>query len=371
MKKVVVYILAGLIASPAFAQSSVTLYGIVDNGITYVSNSGGKSLWEAASGTNLGSRWGLKGSEELGGGLKAIFILENGFNSYNGKLGQGGLEFGRQAWVGLSHPLAGKLTMGRQYDSIVDYVGPTTLNLQSWGGILAHANDIDNTNDAFRVNNSVKYVSPTMGGFTVSGMYAFGGVAGQFGRNSTIAGGASYAMGNLYVAAGYLFARNPGTQFPDGNFVKNGSTNVGVFGYVGQPASEQVIGAGTTYRMGRAIVGANYTNTRFAEANGTTSTVIFDSYEVWSMYNITPALLVGGGYNFVSGSVHYDDARPKYHQINLVMSYALSKRTDLVLNTVVQHAAGGAHADIYNGVVAQQSSGVNQVAVHAGLRHRF
>lgn len=191
MNKFALCLLTGLISAPAFAQSSVTLYGIIDNGITYVSNSGGSSLWKAASGSNLGSRWGLKGSEDLGGGLKAIFVLENGFNSYNGKLGQGGLEFGRQAWVGISHPWVGKLTMGRQYDSIVDYVGPTTLNLQSWGSSLAHANDIDNTNDAYRVNNSVKYVSPTVGGFTVSGMYALGGVAGQFGRNSTVAGGVS------------------------------------------------------------------------------------------------------------------------------------------------------------------------------------
>lgn len=297
--------------------------------------------------------------------------MENGFNSYNGKLGQGGLEFGRQAWVGLSHPTAGTVTMGRQYDSIVDYVGPTTLNLQSWGGIFAHANDIDNTNDGFRVNNSVKYTSPTIAGVTVGGMYAFGGVAGQFGRNSAAAGGISYALGNLYVAAGYLFAKNPGTQFPDGNFVANGATNVGVFGYVGQPANEQILGAGAKYKLGNATLGANYTNTRFGEANGTTSTMTFDSYEVWSMYNITPSLLVGGGYNFVSGSVHYNDAGPKYHQVNLVASYALSKRTDFVLNTVIEHAAGGAHADIYNNVVAGQSSGVNQMAVHIGLRHRF
>ncbi|MFM0597454.1 porin [Paraburkholderia dilworthii] len=371
MKKAPIGILTAVLSTSAFAQSSVTLYGIVDNGITYVSNSGGKSLWGAASGTNLGSRWGLKGSEDLGAGLKAIFALENGFNSYTGKLGQGGLQFGRQAWVGLTTPSSGTLTMGRQYDSIVDYVGPTTLNLQSWGGIFAHANDIDNTNDGFRVNNSVKYTSPTIAGVTVSGMYAFGGVAGEFGRNSTAAGGISYVLGNLYVAAGYLFAKNPGTQFADGNFVANGSRNVGVFGYVGQPANEQIIGAGAKYKIGHAILGANYTNTRFGEANGTTSTAIFDSYEAWGTYYITPALQVGGGYTFVSGRVHYDDAGPKYHQINLVASYALSKRTDFALTTVIQHAAGGAYADIYNNVVAAQSSGVNQVAVHVGLRHRF
>jgi predicted porin len=261
--------------------------------------------------------------------------------------------------------------MGRQYDSIVDYVGPTTLNLQSWGGIFAHVNDIDNTNDGFRVNNSIKYTSPNLAGLTFGGMIALGGVAGQFGRNGTTAAGLNYTIGNLNLAGGYLYAKNPGTQFPDGNFVANGSTGVGVFGYVGQPASEQVIGAGTTYKFGQARIGADFTNTRFDQANGTNSAVTFDSYEIWSMVNITPSWLIGGGYNFVSGHVHYDNAAPKYHQVNLVASYAISKRTDVVLMTVVQHAAGGAQADIYNGVVAGQSTGVNQVAVHFGFRHRF
>jgi predicted porin len=279
--------------------------------------------------------------------------------------------FGRQAYVGLSDPRWGTITAGRQYDLIVDYIGPVVLNQQSWGGIFSHANDIDITNDGYRINNSVKYTSPTIGGLTVSGMYAFGGVAGEFGRNSTTAAGASYVNGNLYLGAAYLYAKNPGTQFPDGNFVANGSANVGIFGYVGQPANQQVIGVGGKYRIGQVLFGLDYTNTRFGDANGTTSSVVFDSYEAWAHYYVTPTILVGAGYNFVSGKVHYDDQSPKYNQINLVTSYSLSKRTDLVLLTVFQKASGGAHADIYNGSVGAQSSTDTQVAVHIGLRHRF
>ncbi|CAE6705513.1 Outer membrane porin protein [Paraburkholderia nemoris] len=82
--------------SVAHAQNSVTLYGIIDTGLTYVSNDGGSKSISMSSGNESGSRWGLKGSEDLGGGLKTIFQVENGFNSTNGKLGQGSRLFGRQ-----------------------------------------------------------------------------------------------------------------------------------------------------------------------------------------------------------------------------------------------------------------------------------
>src|ERR1700735_2585996 len=120
-------------ASVAHAQSSVTLYGIIDEAAVYESsqktggnntaaspNVGGKKVaFDSLSGLN-GSRWGLKGTEDLGGGLKAVFQLENGANINTGGFGQGGLEFGRQAYVGLSSAQLGTVTMGRQYDSVVD-----------------------------------------------------------------------------------------------------------------------------------------------------------------------------------------------------------------------------------------------------------
>ncbi|OXH87878.1 porin, partial [Burkholderia multivorans] len=95
--------LAGL----ASAQSSVTLYGIVDAGVTYRSNERvgtagaytGHSNVGLTTGNLSGSRWGIKGSEDLGGGLRALFVLENGFDITNGTSGQGGRQFGRQAFV--------------------------------------------------------------------------------------------------------------------------------------------------------------------------------------------------------------------------------------------------------------------------------
>jgi len=115
MKKSLLALAAlGAFASAAHAQSSVTLYGIIDAGLTYVNNVQGNSLWAMQSGILQGSRWGLKGSEDLGGGLKTVFQLENGYNVFSGKLGQGGLDFGRQAYVGLSSTSFGTVTVGRQ-----------------------------------------------------------------------------------------------------------------------------------------------------------------------------------------------------------------------------------------------------------------
>ena len=79
-KTLMVAALSGVFATAAHAQSSVTLYGLIDAGLTYTNNQGGSHNSKTTSGAVNGSRWGLRGSEDLGGGLKAIFTLENGFN---------------------------------------------------------------------------------------------------------------------------------------------------------------------------------------------------------------------------------------------------------------------------------------------------
>src|SRR6516164_8874137 len=166
-----------VLSGAAHAQSSVTLYGIIDNGLNYTSNSAGKPLFNMSSGVVSGSRFGLRGAEDLGGGLKAMFVLENGFDVSNGKLGQGGLLFGRQAFVGLSSNRFGSVTLGRQYDSLADYIGPFIVGDQ-WGGyVSAHPGDLDNFNNSFRNNNTIKYTNASISGLTVGATYSFGGVA--------------------------------------------------------------------------------------------------------------------------------------------------------------------------------------------------
>lgn len=102
----------------AHAQSSVSIYGLIDLGLTYYSNAaktggGGASLLRMDSGIAQGSRIGFKGTEDLGGGLNAFFTLETGFGADDGSLGQGGLLFGRQSFVGLGSKDWGALSVGR------------------------------------------------------------------------------------------------------------------------------------------------------------------------------------------------------------------------------------------------------------------
>src|SRR5258708_11459203 len=136
MKKTTIALLTlPLLAGAAHAQSSVTLYGFVDAGLVYVNNQFGHSNIESITGQTSGSRWGLRGSEDLGGGLKAIFTLENGFDSSNGKLLQGGREFSRQAFIGLSSDKLGTFTMGRQRDAMTQYIGAiSATSMWAWVG---------------------------------------------------------------------------------------------------------------------------------------------------------------------------------------------------------------------------------------------
>ncbi|MFC6145107.1 porin [Paraburkholderia silvatlantica] len=366
-------------SAAAQAQSTVTLYGAIDEGIDYTNNSGGISLWHMQDGSYdgvYGSRWGLRGNEDLGGGLAAIFKLESGFSATNGKSLQGGRLFGRQAYVGLSGTLLGTLTFGRQYDSVVDYLQPLTAPGQ-FGGPFVHAGDIDNTDNSFRVDNSIKYASPNLGGLTFGGMYSFtNSTDPDRGTTGMWSIGASYSIASFNVAAAYLYAKAPALLFTDGNFLPNRTGSAigasGTFSYVGNPANEQVAGIGASYAFGQAIIGADFTDTRFDQANGTTSTVRFDNYEVWARYALTPAWSVGGAYTYTHGHIGYSNAVPIYHQGGLTTSYALSKRTSIYAMGVYQRAGGAAsQAAIFSGVVGDASSNNHQIALRIGMYHLF
>ncbi len=241
-KTLIVAAVSASFATAASAQSSVTLYGIIDAGFTYVNNVQNTgpgpdrqvSNFGMSSGNLQGSRWGLRGQEDLGGGMKAIFALENGFDITNGRRSsQGGRkEFGRQAFVGISSANMGTVTLGRQYDSVVDYLGPLTAN-GSWGGtFFSHPYDNDNTDNSFRINNSIKYQSANYGGFSFGGLYGFSNQAGGFANNRAYSAGANYANGPLKVAAAYLQTQgangNAGGAITEANAANLGSGNGGI-----------------------------------------------------------------------------------------------------------------------------------------------
>ncbi|KAE8759667.1 MULTISPECIES: porin [Paraburkholderia] len=374
-KTLMVAALTGVFATAAHAQSSVTLYGLIDAGITYTNNQHGHSNWQETSGSVNGSRWGLRGSEDLGGGLKAIFTLENGFGINNGTLKQGGREFGRQAFVGLSSDQFGAVTLGRQYDSMVDYVGPLSLTGTQYGGTqFAHPFDNDNLNNSFRVNNSVKYTSVNYGGFKGGAMYGFSNQAGGFANNRAYSVGGTYNWGGLNVAAAFMQLNGSGTA-NTGGAVSDDFT----FG----AKRQQTWGAGANYTFGPATAGLLYTQTNLtgltsisSAAGGTSAAVSlpsnsahFQNFEVNGRYALTPAVSVAGSYTYTRASLN--GVRPNYNQFNLQTDYALSKRTDVYLQGEYQRVneGSGLVANI-NGLGAASSTN-SQVAVTAGLRHRF
>ncbi|MGU7770047.1 porin [Burkholderia sp. MR1-5-21] len=153
------------------AQSSVALYGIIDTGIEYVTNVGPQKSSVVRTPTltaSIPSRWGLRGKEDLGGGLSAVFVLESGFAPSQGTLNQGGRLFGRQAYVGLSSARWGTLTFGRQYSQIYWALPGDTM-----GPNIYAAGDLDPYLAQARVDNAVAYTF-TSSGLTVGVTYSFG-----------------------------------------------------------------------------------------------------------------------------------------------------------------------------------------------------
>ncbi|KND60177.1 Outer membrane protein (porin) [Candidatus Burkholderia verschuerenii] len=387
MKKSLLALAAlGTFAGAAHAQSSVTLYGIIDAGIAYTNNTAGQHNYFMSSGNLQGSRWGLKGTEDLGGGLKAIFVLENGFNVFNGRLAQGGAEFGRQAYVGLSTAQYGTVTLGRQYDSVVDYTGALEVGSQ-WATFYgAHPGDLDNLNNSNRVNNSIKYTSAKYAGFSFGGLYSLGGNAGQFNRNQIWSLGVGYSQGPLVLGAGYLNVKDPNFSFfgntPSSSATASNMAGSRVYSGFASAKTQQVISAGGAYTFGAATVCATYSNTQFKDVATEAGTGLnaagytggsgkFHNAEINFKYQLTPALLVGAAYDYTKG---YGLSNAKYHQGMLGVDYFLSKRTDVYVDGIYQHASGtdstqrAAVANI-NGLSASSTS--NQVAAIVGIRHKF
>jgi len=206
---------AVLAAGAAQAQSSVTLYGLIDLAVdNYKAGSaaGGTNVWKlndgVVNGLN-GSRWGIRVSEDLGGGLRANAVLEGGLNADAGTLGQGGLAFGRQAYVGLSSSSLGEVRLGRQYileDSTMGLSNPfgnAAVNNQGTG-VTNMGKALPFWLNAPRANNVIQYQTPTLGGFYAAVQLAPGeGTADRF--HGTKFG---YASGPLNAALSYEWTKS-------------------------------------------------------------------------------------------------------------------------------------------------------------------
>ena len=194
MKKTLVALAALAVVGAASAQSTVTLFGSIDAsvGVRELKQTGvfpGSAASdvgpEVMSGQQNGSRWGMRGTEDLGGGMKANFNVTNGFNVDTGTAAQGGLFFGREAWVGLSGGF-GAITFGRQVTILAN--GPWAItggyaNYDAWASTTNNGgfgNAASIATDNVRKNSSVQYQTPAMGGFVGTVMWAPGenGISG-------------------------------------------------------------------------------------------------------------------------------------------------------------------------------------------------
>ena len=265
MKKTLVAIAALAAFGAASAQSSVTLYGRIDAAIgSQKTTQGGNTTTgvvgagyndkgiQMISGGRTGSRWGLRGSEDLGGGLKANFTLEQGFNIDDGTAVVAARQFHRTAKVGLSGGF-GSLDVGRQYDVVdtmyanYDSMGSSS-NYSANGALTtctsaaspnAHAGAVGDC--VIRQDNSVIYTTPKMGGLSASAMWAPG-------ENKTAAASAgksygvmvNYGNGPIGIGAGYQSNKASGAVAATTHYILGAQYDLGVAKLFGQYASGKV-----------------------------------------------------------------------------------------------------------------------------------
>lgn len=258
------------------ADSSVTLYGIIDAGLQVstqsLANGYSSSNVGMANGVQQGNRFGIKGSEDLGNGLRATFALEAGFNLGSGASQQNGTLFGRQSWVGVESNSLGYARMGKQYNFATDYVGAIDPFLLGFG--QANMGTTFGAANTTRYNNMIKYQTPSFSGLTAGVGYSFAnGLASLYADPSNFGG---YVPANTYNYATNNNARTltAGVQYVSGPLTVVGSYDVmyGAQDRVGSNAanpSQWIVGGAYDFKV--AKVAAAYSQTRNGWINGQAS----------------------------------------------------------------------------------------------------
>ena len=365
-------VLALVSTTSALAQSSVTLYGIVDAAVTYTTKQVGGSRTGVDAGQLATSRWGMRGTEDLGGGLKANFTLEG---TLINDTGAGGLGFGgnttvagvavgnaggasnsmfdRQATVGVSGGF-GAITLGRQNTVLVDAIGlaePTSFAQAGNNPNVAYSllnsgalYSTFGTNDggaAFRQNNSIRYATPVMSGFGGALMHGFGEQAGNSSANTYSGISGFFSNGASGVSLGYAKLSN-----------RTDNSKLTMFG----GGAKYAVTSGLTLRATYAQNKVDTTNRKIAVAG------------VGVDFLVMPALTLTGAYYNVKRS---GDAEGKANHFVGLAKYALSKRTSVY--TILTHVKAGstAAADVglSSGLVSAGNDRANRFAV--GVLHAF
>ncbi|WP_036177384.1 porin [Massilia sp. 9096] len=201
-KTIIITALLGAITQTSFAQSNVTIYGLLDAGIEAERGGAAGNIVKVSSGIASASRLGFKGTEDLGNGLSALFVLESGILIDTGASDVAGQAFNRQAFVGLKSNKLGSVTLGRQYTLTYNALGQVGDPFAA--GLAGSAKNLFPVAGAnLRANNSIVYSSPTANGFTAEALYSVGEVSGNSTAGRQFNLGLNYASGPLSARLAY------------------------------------------------------------------------------------------------------------------------------------------------------------------------
>jgi predicted porin len=420
-KKLIALAVAGLASTAAFAQTNVTIYGLVDYGYAYrfdargvdslvngISANKPGSASQLNGGQQSGNRLGFKGTEDLGNGLKAVFLLEQGFNLDTGASASTDSFYNRQAYAGLSGGF-GTVVGGRLYTphytfvSGLDPFGAGTVgrynNVYSVGAGAVPGSAFGNLTDPVRVDNALAYISPSFGGFTVTGAFSNNASGndstGNNAQNNTVYallgmydGGALKLGANYhYIAGGSSISTSPtssvASPFPAQCSLNTAGTTETCTGYViTNPTVWAVnpidnvqnftLGGSFDFKVAKVMALYSWNNIDISALGG----------KDLSLNNYMLGATVPFGKFAAKGSYIYSDgnsaAGGDAQQLALGLDYNLSKRTNLYsayswidnsdkrINGVGDASASGSYS-AGNG----NPAGVWQQGFQVGLRHMF
>lgn len=353
--------LLALCGGTAFAQSNVTLYGNIDAGVMYVNNVKGSSLFAAQEGNLVPNFWGLRGSEDLGGGNRAIFNLQGGFSVLSGNMIRSGVMFNRQAFVGLASQSAGTLTLGHQTTFNFDILAPFSTGFNLGSFYAMHPGNFDELANTFQYDNSVKYRTPSVGGLTAGAMYGFSNQAGAFAQGRNYAFALDYANGPFKIGATYE-SENNRTLNLGGGLGLSSYQGVNLASGATFPTDNvRNYGVGMSYRIERWLLHALFTATRI-QAGGSAQTMT--NYDVGAnfQWTLTNAINAGVAHSRFNGQ--------RWTQFSVADVYSLSKRTSLYVNVLYQMASGNGAVAVLQGIGGPSSTN-RQFAVVTGMQHTF
>jgi predicted porin len=352
-------VLAAL-APMASAQSNVQVYGVVDTGLSFESGNKAGSITKVTGGIASGSRLGFKGTEDLGNGSTALFVLEAGIAADTGASGQGGVLFGRQAYGGLASKTFGAITLGRQYAP--HYLAAVFADPFVSGTSADEKNLINAVSNGGRMDNSIKYATPVWNGFGLELAYAAGEIAGHESAQRSLGLGLAYDAGPLSLRFAYHDKSN------DTATVRLASARNSLLAATYAFPYAKLYAAYGVNKGPLSSTLRNATNPYGYAVAPTSATITDDSTD--ALLGVSVPLGARSPHILLASWIHKEDktaARADADQVGLGYRYEFSKRTDTYLIYARMLNKRGASYTLGNAA----DGGTGDRAINLGIRHRF